>query len=502
MSSADFLLGFDIGSSSVKATLLETSTGRTVASATSPDTELEILSPEPGFAEQHPDTWWTHVVACAGKLRADYAVEIERIGAVGLSYQMHGLVVVDRSYQPLRNAIIWCDSRAVDIGARACTALGEDTCLTRLLNSPGNFTASKLKWVQDNEPDVYKKVHRMMLPGDYVAMRMTGDLCTTPSGLSEAILWDVVDAGPASLVLDHYGIDPSLLPDIRPTFSEQGHISADAAGELGIPAGIPVAYRAGDQPNNAFSLNVLNPGEIAATAGTSGVVYGVTDAPLADSQSRVNTFVHVNHAAESPRYGMLLCVNGTGILNSWLRRISGGMAYPAMNDLAGESSPGADGLVVLPYGNGAERTLGNRNLGASVHGLQLTTHSRSHLLRAGQEGIVYALKYGLDIMRETGVEVKRVRAGHANMFLSPLFREAFATVTGTVVELYDTDGSQGAARGAGLGAGLYATPSDAFIGLEAVETVEPSGLVSDSYGDAYQRWLTVLQSQLTRRSPA
>jgi len=498
-----FLLGLDIGSSSVKASLLDASTGTSVASASSPDKELEITAPKQGWAEQHPDTWWEHVRKATAKVVAEAGpAAAEGVKAVGISYQMHGLVVVDKALKPLRNAIIWCDSRAVGIGERACESLGRKQCLERLLNSPGNFTASKLRWVKENEPELYAKVHRMMLPGDYVALVMTGELCTTPSGLSEGILWDYKDAGPAAMVLDHYGISEELLPECKPTFSVQGTLLPEAASALKLKAGIPVAYRAGDQPNNAFSLNVLEPGEVAATAGTSGVVYGVIDKPLYDEQSRVNTFVHVNHAKKRPRYGMLLCVNGTGILNSWLRHNFGaaGMSYEAMNALAGSVPPGSAGLVVLPFGNGAERTLGNRNLGAAVCNLQLTVHTQAHLLRAAQEGIVFALAYGLGIMREAGVEVSTVRAGHANMFLSPVFCEAFASVTGATVELYNTDGAQGAARGAGIGAGVFGGPAEAFAGLKAVKTVGPSGLAKDSYDDAYRNWLETLAARLDEES--
>ncbi len=494
MAAQDFLIGYDIGSSSVKASLLETASGATIASATSPDTELEILAPRPGWAEQDPRTWWDHVARATAGLRETAPDALKQVGAIGLSYQMHGLVIVDRNNEPLRNAIIWCDSRAVSIGELACERIGRDACLDRLLNSPGNFTAAKLAWVKQHEPDIFARVHRMMLPGDYVAMRMTGETCTTPSGLSEGILWDYRENGPAAFVLDHFGFDPSLLPPVRPTFSAQGTLTRAAAQALGLPQGIPVAYRGGDQPNNALSLRVLDPGEIAATAGTSGVVYGVIDRPLYDSRSRVNTFVHVNHSDATPRYGMLLCVNGTGILNSWLKRLLGeeSISYAAMNELAAQAPVGADGLVVLPFGNGAERTLENRDTGALVQGLRFTRHSRAHLLRAAQEGIVFALNYGLDIMRTSGVPIDTIRAGHANMFLSPLFRQALATITGARIELYDTDGAQGAARGAGVGAGIYASPADAFVGLRAIETVDPNISARGAYADAYERWLAQL----------
>ena len=493
------LLGYDVGSSSIKATLMDSETGKVLAGATSPEKELEIVATRPGWAEQHPQIWWENVKSAVHRIKAEIGFDAADVKAIGISYQMHGLVVVDKSQQVLRPAIIWCDSRAVEIGNKALEDIGEEKCLARLLNSPGNFTASKLKWVMENEPDVYSKIYKIMLPGDYVAMRMTGDMKTTPSGLSEGIMWDFQQQGLADLVLDYYGISQELIADVVPTFCVQGELTKEAANELGLVAGTVVSYRAGDQPNNALSLNVLNPGEIAATAGTSGVVYGITDTPDYDAKSRVNTFVHVNHSPETPRYGVLLCINGTGILNSWWKHnAADAISYEQMNDLAGQAPIGSDGLVILPYGNGAERTLDNRNLGALVCGLSFNVHNRAHLLRAAQEGIVFALNYGLKIMRGVGVEVKTVRAGDANMFLSPLFGEAFATVTESVVELYNTDGSQGAARGAGIGADIYKKMQDAFVGLGPIKTIEPNEKLAPVYCEAYEKWEGVLKGELEK----
>lgn len=489
-----FLLGYDIGSSSIKATLLDSATGKAVAAAVSPERELEISSPRAGWAEQQPELWWEHVVAATSRLRAAAGKRLEDVRAVGISYQMHGLVILDEAGVPLRPSIIWCDSRAVSIGERAFQAIGEQRCLKRLLNSPGNFTASKLRWVRENEPELYGRIRYAMLPGDYIAYRMTGRALTTVSGLSEGILWDFAGGELSRMVLEHYDIDPRLLPPRVPTFADQGTLTSDAAATLGLPATARVAYRAGDQPNNALSLNVLEPGTIAATAGTSGVVYGVTDLANHDVRSRVNTFVHVNHTPQHPRYGILLCVNGTGILWSWLKRLleslpgSPEASYPAMNELAAQAPAGCDGLMILPYGNGAERTLDNRDAGATVRNLSFTRHGASHLLRAANEGIVFALRLGLDIMRDMGVRVDTVRAGNANLFLSPLFASIFATVSGARVELYDTDGSQGAARGAGLGCGVFSGPDEAFHGLECVRSVEPSAKDGPAYERAYARW--------------
>ncbi|MEW6552856.1 MAG: FGGY family carbohydrate kinase [Actinomycetota bacterium] len=497
-----YLLGFDAGSSFIKAALLDMATGEVVASASSPRSELAIAAPRPGWAEQDPLVWWEHLKRAAALLREGSGADLTAVRAVGIAYQMHGLVVVDRSLEPLRPSIIWCDSRAVSLGDEAYAGIGEAACRLRMLNSPGNFTASRLAWVKRNEPGLYSRIHKVMLPGDYLAMKMTGEVVTTPSGLSEMILWDFTSERAAEIVLEHYGISPELLPEVMPTFSMQGGITAAAAEELGVKAGTPVAYRAGDQLNNAFSLRVLDPGAAATTAGTSGVVYGIMGERQSDPRSRVNVFIHVNHDEGHPRYGVLMCVNGTGILNRWLKNnlagADGGLGYDGMNEMAAGVAPGAGGLVVLPYGNGAERTLENRNLGASVHGLDLNLHTRAHLLRAAQEGIVFALAYGMEIMRDMGVRVKTVRAGEANMFLSPLFREAFANVSGAALELYDTDGAQGAARGAGLGAGIYADAAEAYTGLRRTRTVEPEAPLRDAYLEAYARWRETLQERLDR----
>lgn len=497
------LLGYDIGSSAIKAALLDADSGDVVASARAPAAdEMAIDAPQSGWAEQPPAQWWHHVRAATNALRekADFAPEA--VEAVGLTYQMHGLVLLDESHEVLRPSIIWADSRAVELGREAFEALGREWCLQHLLNSPGNFTASKLAWVKRNEPEIYERARWAMLPGDYVALKMTGTARTTPSGLSEGTLWDVQDEGLATDVLGYFDLDPDLWPEPVPTFSVQGRLTQSAADQLGLSSGTPVAYRAGDQPNNALSLNVLAPGEVAATAGTSGVIYGVGDAPDYDPESRVNTFLHVNHRpGEQPRYGTLMCVNGTGILNRWLHEtLATDRSYERMNEEAAAAPVGADGLTILPFGNGAERTLGNLDLGASVHGLNFNVHDRSHLLRAAQEGIVFALRHGLDIMRDMGLSIDTVRAGHANMFLSPVFRRAFATVTETAVELIQTDGAEGAARGAGLGADLYDGPDAAFESLETIDTIMPQPDQAVAYEAAYQRWSDTLNHQRTRKT--
>jgi xylulokinase len=485
-----YLLGYDIGSSSVKASLLNADTGELVVSATSPEVEMQIQSINLGWAEQEPDLWWSNLKEATAKILSKSSANVQDIAAIGISYQMHGLVLVDKDQKVLRPSIIWCDSRAVGIGEDAFNKLGEEFCLSNYLNSPGNFTASKLKWVKDNEPEVFEKVYKAMLPGDYIAMKLTGEIQTTVSGLSEGIFWNFKKKKIATDLLEVYGIDPELLPQIVPTFSEQGKVSDEAAKELGLSSGTVVSYRAGDQPNNAFSLNVLRFGEVAANAGTSGVVYGIVDKPAYDKLSRVNTFVHVNNTQIHESYGVLLCVNGTGILNSWMKKelCGGKISYEEMNALAENISIGSDGLSIVPFGNGAERILENKEIGAQIHNLNFNRHGLAHILRAGQEGIVFSLNFGFQIMKDMGMKLDVVKAGYANMFLSPLFREAFANTTGAVVELYNTDGSQGAARGAGVGAGIYNDFSEAFLGLKKIMIIEPSPNQEKQYQDAYYTW--------------
>ncbi len=493
-----YLLGYDVGSSSVKAALLEAGSGKLVASAFSPSSEMQIHSPVAGFAEQDPELWWKELIHATAKIKQQVSYQPGEVVAIGISYQMHGLVCIDKHHKPLRPAIIWCDSRAVDIGNKAFQDLGETFCLQHFLNSPGNFTASKLKWVKENEPQLFEKIYKAFLPGDFIAMKLTDVVSTTISGLSEGILWDYQTHSIAQELLDYYGIDKNLLAPLVPVFGEQGRVNADAAELLGLTAGTPVSYRAGDQPNNACSLKALQPGEIAATAGTSGVVYGVTDKAVYDPLSRVNPFVHVNHSAAAPRYGVLLCINGTGILNSWLRRhLLTGLSYEEINREAAKAPVGSDGLQFYPFGNGAERILANKDTGASLVGLQFNRHQRTHIARAAQEGIVFALNYGMEIMRQMGMELHTIRAGYANMFLSDVFASTFANTSGCVLELYNTDGAAGAARAAGVGAGVYANFSDSFNGMEIVKRVEPQKQAEQETAEAYRKWKLHL-STITR----
>lgn len=489
-------LGIDVGSSSVKLSVLDGHTGKSLGALSHPESELTIASPQPGFAEQDPNTWWVCVREGFARLVARGSFDPKQIDAIGISYQMHGLVVVDDQQQVLRPSIIWCDSRAVPLGNAALAELGDDYCFGHLLNSPGNFTAAKLRWVQQNQPELFARIHKIMLPGDFIAMKLSGVINTTASGLSEGTLWDFKENRVATELLAHWGIDSRVIPDVVPSFAVQSQVSDAVAAELGLKSGVKVTYRAGDQPNNAFSLNVLEPGEVAATAGTSGVIYGVTDQAAADVESRVNTFLHVTHTQTQPRNGVLVCVNGCGRLYSWLRQTLGqagtAPSYPQLNALAEVVAVGSEGLVFHPFGNGAERIYQNQNWGAQLRNLDFNRHGLGHMVRAAQEGIVFSLNQGFDVLKSLGGSCEVVRAGKGNMFLSDVFAQTFANTTQAAVELYETDGAEGAARAAALGSGYYASAKEAFTGLSRLSIIEPQTQLAAQYQEAYQHWVSLL----------
>lgn len=488
------LLGIDLGTSSIKVSVVDSSTHKSIASAQFPEAEVDIISLQPGWAEQSPDLWWEHVKQAVLKCNATQLYDPKDIGAIGIAYQMHGLVLLDKDQHVLRNSIIWCDSRAIEIGEKAFNAIGEKKCLSHLLNSPGNFTASKLAWVKENEPETYGRVDKAMLPGDFIAMKLTGEVTTTTSALSEGIFWDFKNHSISKDVLNYFDFESSFFPEYQPVFSAHGTLKEIVASRLSLTPGIPVTYKAGDQPNNALSLNVLKPGEVAATAGTSGVIYGVSDRMEYDPQSRINSFAHVNHEQNKNRIGVLLCINGAGIFNRWIKNMFGAQhTYETLNVEASNIEVGSNGLLTIPFGNGAERMLNNALTGAHFHNLDFNIHSLGHLVRSTQEGIAFAFRYGLDIMKENGIEPCIIRAGKANMFLSSVFTESFVNATGVAVELHQCDGSVGAAIGAGIGAGVF---SESDLSTKALKVVEPSQ--QEQYNEIYHRWKTVLDAQLQK----
>jgi xylulokinase len=486
-----FLLGYDIGSSSIKVALVQADDGSVIGTAQHPETEMLISSPHPDWAEQNPEDWWEAACEATKKLLAKTQCSPDQIAAIGIAYQMHGLVMVDHQGQVLRPAIIWCDSRAVTIGAQAFAELGSDFCLENYLNAPGNFTASKLRWVKENEPAVFERVYKAMLPGDYIAYRMSGEIYTTVTGLSEGIFWDFKAKKLAKKLLDLYEIPEAIIPAITDGFALQGTLTPDAASDLGLRAGTPIGYRAGDQPNNALSLNVLRPGEVAATGGTSGVVYAVAEHPVFDPQQRVNSFAHVNYTPEKPLTGVLLCINGAGSLYRWVRENmnSKALTYPEMEVLAGNIPIGSDHLCILPFGNGAERMLGNQNSGAQIIGLQFNRHDQRHFFRAALEGIAFAFVYGMEAMRELGIPIRNLRVGNDNLFQSEIFSNTIATLLDVEIEVFSTNGAIGAAKAASVSVGIFQSPEAAMEqNLSPLKRYKPSTEKFSEYSMAYSRW--------------
>ena len=489
------LLGIDVGTSSIKVAVVDAASQKCIATAQYPDTETGITSLQKGWAEQSPEMWWQNVQQAILKAHSQKKYDPMDIIAIGIAYQMHGLVCVDKDQQVLRDSIIWCDSRAVDIGSKAFDAIGHEKSLSHLLNSPGNFTAAKLAWVKENEPALYEKIDKIMLPGDFIAMKLTGEITTSVSALSEGIFWDFKEQELSKDVFSYFGFDRSLIPAIKNVFTSHGAIDNAIADKLSLKKGIPVTYKAGDQPNNALSLNVLNPGEVAATAGTSGVIYGVADTLAYDPQSRINSFAHVNYTDEEKRIGVLLCINGTGILNSWTKKITGNqLTYDQINKAAAAIPEGSNGLCLLPFGNGAERMLENKMVQSQMHNIDFNVHEAAHLYRAAQEGIAFAFRYGIDIMRANGMNPSVIRAGKTNMFLSEVFAECFVNATGTPVELHESDGSVGAAKGAGIGVGYYTSAKDAFSNTKPLALIEPKK--AQLYDKLYDDWKGFLSRDL------
>lgn len=484
-----YFLGFDLGSSSIKAAIVDGHTNKQVAVANYPEAEMNIISLEPGWAEQDPELWWDNLISVTKLVITKSGIDAKLIEGIGVSYQMHGLVLVDKNHKVLRPSIVWCDSRAVEIGESAFDAIGNQHCLERLLNSPGNFTASKLKWVKDNEPELYDQVYKFLLPGDYIAMKLTGQLSTTIPGLSEGMIWDFKSNSPSKDLFDHYGFDSDLIPEIKPTFSDQGGVSSEVAKLLGLREGTTVGYRGGDQPNNAMSLGVLESGEVAGTGGTSGVVYGVNSSPVYDTQNRVNSFAHVNYSEDCPNVGVLLCINGSGIQYRWINQeiASSGISYFDMEKVMSEIPIGSDKLRMLPFGNGAERMLGNKEVGAHLQGIQFNKHTKAHIFRAALEGIAYSFAYGIEIMTSLGMDVRSMRVGNDNLFQSNIFSNTISTLMKGSIEMVETTGAIGAARAAGFTIGHFKSLKEAMSGDKIIMTYEPDQ-DADEQKEAYELW--------------
>ena len=490
-----YYIGYDLGSSFVKIALLDSKTNKQVSLIKEPSSEMKIISLKDNWAEQDPKLWWKYICDGTKKLINKTKINKDQIKAIGISYQMHGLVLLDNKKKLLRNSIIWCDSRAVNIGNKAEKEIGIEKFRENLLNSPGNFTASKLKWVKEKEPDLYKRVKYFMLPGDYIAFKLTGEISTTINGLSEGILWDFKSNSSADWLLDYFEIDKNFVPQVVNNFEEQGRINKKASEESGLPLNIPVKYRAGDQPNNALSLNVLNPGEIAATAGTSGVLFSLTDILKTNEISRINHFAHVNYSKKSPVVGKLLCINGTGIQYKWLREITNEKEYNKMNKIMKDVPVGCEGLINFPFGNGAERIFNNKIIGSHFINLNFNKHGKAHLYRSAIEGIAFSFAYGIELMKEDQSLINVIKAGNDNLFQSKVFVETLCSIIGNNIQIYNTNGAIGAARASTIEGNNFDYFKISSTGNDLVSEYEPKNS-NEEYILAYEKWKKELNKKI------
>ena len=489
-----FNIGLDIGTSFVKVALTEINSGKAIDLISYPEKEQDIISIKNGWAEQDPNVWWQNSCEAIRLLINRNNINPVNIKGVGVSYQMHGLVMVDSSGKCLRNSIIWCDDRAVDIGKKAYYDLGNQFCVENLLNSPANFTASKLKWIKDNESELFSKIYKIMLPGDYIAYKLSGKINTTKSGLSEGIFWDYKKDKISTELLNYYGIKESIFPEIVPSFGYQCCVDEKGANDTGLTPNTPINYRAGDQPNNALSLNVLTPGQIAATAGTSGVIYAVSSNILTSESERINNFIHVSND-DNLIIGKLLCINGAGIQYSKLKNDLNIESYDEMNEMSNIPPVGSSNLIYLPFGNGSERMLNNKNIGSKLINFDQNVHEDSFVIRSTLEGIAFAFVYGMQILIKDGVKPVNIRAGNDNLFRSNVFGETIATLLNLNIEIYETTGAIGASRAVDLHLGDFDKFGNNIIENDFLKNYYPQKNKFD-YLNAYNLWLKELKLTL------
>jgi xylulokinase len=485
-------IGFDIGSSFVKAALVEVETGKPIARARVPEVEIPMEAQQLGWAEQHPNLWWQYLCEATQKLLTETDINAEQISSIGISYQMHGLVLVDRDLNPLRKSIIWCDSRATSYGEKAFEKLGKGYCKDHLLNSPGNFTASKLAWVIENEPELYQKAYKLMLPGDFLAAKLSGIPQTTITGLSEGIFWDFKNDQASQALFDHYQIDQSLVPEVVDNFTVQATVSNAGAQATGLKEGTPITYRAGDQPNNAYTLGARKAGDVVATGGTSGVVYALTDQLSGNELTKVNTFAHVNYQPQQKMFGKLLNLNGAGIQYRWLHQLMGEVGYEKLNEMAQQAPIGSNGLQVFPFGNGAERMLDNKVVNGHISNINFNIHDNNHMVRATLEGIAFAMIYGIEILKNDGVDIENLKVGNDNLFLSDVFSKTIADTLGISIQMLEATGAEGAAK-ASI-SNPHQTQNNDNINI--TKTIKPNPKLQVESIASFEKWKTQLLNNI------
>ena len=494
------LLGIDLGTTGVKAALFAADDGRVVSSAF---VEYPLYHPQPGWAEQHPADWWQATLTAIRVCLAEGAVggvQPPDVAGVGLSGQMHGVVLLDEQGQVLRPCIIWADQRS-EAEARWMTERVGAARLIELVSNPAltGFSAPKLLWIRDNEPELFARARTMLLPKDYIRYRLTGTMAMEISDAAGTCLLNVKEGEWSREVLAAIEVDPSLLPPVVPSDAVSGTITEAVAAQTGLPAGTPVAGGGADNACGAVGNGVVQAGLALVSIGTSGVVLAHSDVPQVDMSGpvpRVHTF---NHAM--PRAWYLMGVTqGAGLSLRWLRdniglperaleRWTGLDAYELLAKEAESVPPGSDGLLFLPYLQG-ERT---PHLDPYARGgwIGLTaSHDRRYLVRSVLEGVAFSLKDCFTIIQEQGLHIEQVRAtgGGAK---SLVWRQIIADILG--VELVITNAQEGPAFGAallaGVASGVYASVQEACtMTVRIAERTEPRKETVGVYDEAYETY--------------
>ena len=453
------LLGIDIGTTGSRAVAIAED-GRVLAAATAD--HQPFASPRTAWAEQQPDDWWRAAQAAIRTVLAT-GIDPRSIGAIGLSGQMHGAVLLDGDGQVVRPAIIWCDQRT-EVECRWLNdTIGQDRLL-RMVSNPAltNFTLTKLLWVRTHEPDAWRRVRHVLLPKDHVRFRLSGDQATDVADASGTLMLDVEHRRWSDEILEAAGIDRRMLPSVVESPAICARVSRQGAAATGLAEGTPIVGGAGDQAAGAVGMGITRPGTVSATIGTSGVVFAATDRPALDPRGRLHTFCH----AIPNRWHVMGVTQAAGLSLRWLRdlfgeRSAGDRGYETMIADAATVPPGADGVLWAPYLMGERTPHLDPSIRAALVGLS-ASHTRGHIIRAVLEGVAFSLRDTFAIFDELDVPVRRVRLGGGGA-RAPLWRQIQADVYGRDVETVTADegAAYGAAILAGVGANVWANVDEA-----------------------------------------
>ncbi len=485
----DFL-GIDVGTGGSRAVLIDSS-GAIVASATIE--HAPFASPEIGWAEQNPEDWRRASIEAIRQVLANENVNAEDIAAVGLSGQMHGAVFLDKFDKVLRPSIIWCDQRTENQCRELTEKIGAEK-LIELVSNPAlpNFTLTKMLWVRENEPEIWRKVKCVLLPKDYVRFCLTGDKATDVSDASGTLMLDVRNRKWSKEILAASEIGESLLPELYESAEITGTISAECAAETGLLKGTPVVAGASDNAAGAIGMGIVRVGSVSATVGTSGVIFAVTDKPSIDLRGRIHTFCH----AAPNRWHVTGVTQAAGLSLRWFRdNFSLNENYDDLTAESAKISVGADGLLWTPYLMGERTPHIDSNVRASLIGLT-ASHTKAHVVRAILEGVAFSLRDSLEIFKDLDIPIQTIKLGGGGA-RSSLWRQIQADVYGRAVEIVESD--EGAAYGAvllaGVGAGRWKTIDQACgETIRVAEKIEPNDESVEILNRQYQKYQTIYPS--------